>query len=117
MSGGFGAKTVESPQRKMLAVSLKKTGLGTPALSGSCASFCTITDGGVGDYTVNFATRPFTQIPEVFVQSTTPDLIVSLGTVTALSAQILVTDAAGTPAEGDFHLLALGSEARDLVGP
>lgn len=114
---GFGAKVVESPQRKMQMISLKKTGLGTPAVSGSSGVFCTVTDGGVGDYTINLAKVPLAQVPEVMVQSVTADRVIHLGTVTKLAVQVLVTDLAGAPAEGDFHLLIVGSLASDLVGP
>lgn len=114
--GSFGAKTVGSPQRQMQVISVKKTGDGTPALSGSCASFCTVTDNGVGDYTINFATKPFTQVPEVLVTVSSNDRIVRLGTVTALAAQILVEDLAGAAAEGNFHMLAIGSLGSDLLG-
>ena len=48
-----------SPQRQMQVISLKKSGLGTPTIAGSCANFCTITDNGTGDYTINFTVKPF----------------------------------------------------------
>ena len=112
---GFGAKAVESPQRKMQVISLKKSGLGTPVLSGSCASFCTVTDNGVGDYTINLTEIPLAQVPEVSVTATTDSRVVRLGTVTALAVQVLVDDLAGTAAEGDFHMIIVGSLARDLV--
>ena len=117
MSGFNGSMGVISKQRQMVILSLKKTGLGTPVISGSCASFCTITDNGVGDYTINFTQAPFAQVPEILVLSATDSTIVRKGTVTALAAQILSDDASGTPAESDFDLLVIGSLARDLVGP
>lgn len=116
MPGGFGANVVGCPQRKMQIMSLKKTGLGTPAISGSCANFCTITDNGVGDYTINFTDKPFAQVPEVIVMSATNDRISKLGTVTALAAQILTEDLSGAAAEGDFHVIIIGSLGRDLIG-
>lgn len=115
--GGFGATVVTQVQRKMQEITLKKTGLGTPVLGGSGGVFCTVTDNGVGDYTINFTEAPFTQIPEIFVAGTTASRLVSVGTVTALAAQILVTDLSGVAAEGDFHMMAIGSLGRDLVGP
>lgn len=113
---GFGQLIVESPQRKMQHLSLKKDGLGSPTIGGSCGNFCTITDNGVGDYTINFADVPFTQIPECFVQVKTNDRIARLGTVTALAVQVLTEDLAGGAAEADFDLIAIGSLARDLIG-
>ena len=113
---GFGANAIESPQRLMNILSLKKTGLGTPAISGSCAVFCSVTDNGVGNYTINFVSKPYAQIPEVLASSSTASRRVRLGTVTALAAQILVEDLAGVAAEGDFSFVAIGSLARDLIG-
>lgn len=119
MSGGFGAKTVESPQRKMQMISLKKAGLGTPTLSGSCANFCTVTDNGVGDYTINMKSGVvFTQIPEVMVMSKTATTSLQLGTVSISAVQVLAFDVDGvTAAEADFDIMIMGSLALDLVGP
>lgn len=115
--GGFGATVVTQVQRKMQEITLKKTGLGSPVLGGSGQYFCTVTDNGVGDYTINFTEAPFTQIPEIFVSGTTASRLVRVGTVTALAAQILVTDLSGVAAEGDFHFQAIGSLGRDLLAP
>ena len=114
--GGFGSKIVESPQRKMQLITLKKSGLGTPAISGSCANFCTITDNGTGDYTINLTEIPLAQVPEVFVQVKTDNRIAKLGTVTALAVRVLTEDLSGDAAEADFDLLIVGSLARDLIG-
>jgi hypothetical protein len=109
-------KDVGCPQRQMQILSLKKTGLGTPAISGSCANFCTVTDNGVGDYTINFTDAPYGLVPEVIVQVSTNDRIAKLGTVTKLAAQILTEDLAGAAAEGDFHVMILGPLVTDLLG-
>ena len=111
---GFGSNVVESPQRKMVLLSVKKTGLGTPVLSGSCANMCTVTDNGVGDYTISFANNPFTQIPEAQVTVTTADMSAQVGTVAINSVQVVTTDLAGAAAEADFHLLVIGSLASTL---
>lgn len=113
---GFGRMAVESPQRKMQLISLKKTGLGTPVLSGSCASFCTVTDNGVGDYTINLDKFPLAQVPEAVVTVTTDNRQVKLGTVTKLAVQVLTEDLAGAAAEADFHIMIFGSLASDLIG-
>lgn len=117
MGAGFGSSNMTSPQRLMKLVSVKKSGLGTPTLAGSCASFLTVTDNGVGDYTINFNTLVFAQLPEVVASVTTNDRIVRVGTVAIGSVQILTEDLAGSAAEGDFHLMVVGSLARDLLGP
>lgn len=114
--GGFGAKVDSNVQRKMQTVSLKKTGLGTPAISGSGATFCTVTDNGVGDYTINLSKIPLAQIPEVKLTSSTSGGYVYLGTVTALAVQVLGKDFANVAKEMDFHIEISGSLARDLIG-
>lgn len=115
MPGGFGANVIESPQRALQVISLKKGGGATPTLSGSCASFCTVTDNGVGDYTINFIKNPFAQTPEVFIQLKTSSGVARLGTVSNTSVQVLTFAVDGTTAaERDFDFLAIGSLGRDL---
>lgn len=118
---GFGAKAIESPQRLIQLLALKKTGGGTPAISGLCASFCSITDNGVGDYTILVNRQaPFSQIlvSSALAHSTTPGIItVHVAGTTALAVQIKTFAVDGTtPAEVDFDLIVIGSSARDLVG-
>jgi len=116
MSGGFGAQTINHVQRKMNVLSLKKSGLGTPVISGSAASWCDIVDNGAGDYTINFTQSPFAQVPEVMVTPVTPGTAVAVTAVSILAVTIEVTDLAGAAAEGDFHVMIIGSLARDLIG-
>ncbi len=113
---GFGAQNVESPQRKIQIFSIKKSGLGTPALSGSCANFCSVTDNGVGDYTITFTGKAvFAQIPEILVGAKTVGII-KIHAVAISSVQVKCYAVDGTtPAEMDFDLMAIGSLARDLV--
>jgi hypothetical protein len=114
---GFGSNNVNSSQRKMQLISLKKTGLATPALAGSDSSFCTITDNGVGDSTINLTKKPLTQVPEVIVSSKTSATVCRVGTVTALAVQVLSFAMDGTtPAEADYDILIVGSLATDLIG-
>lgn len=112
--GGFGSNVVASPQRQMRLMSLKKTGLGTPVISGSCSNMCSVVDNGTGDYQIVFDI-PFNQIPEVMAQSTTDDRITRVGTCTITGVQILTENLSGSAAEGDCHILIVGSDARDLI--
>lgn len=115
---GFGANVVESPQRLMTLVSVKKSGLGTPAISGSCANFLQVTDNGVGDYTISFKSGavPFTQLPECMIQIKTSARVARLGTVAINSVQVLTFQVDGTTAaEADFDLIMVGSLASDLL--
>jgi hypothetical protein len=116
--GGFGANTVESAQRQMVLHTLKKTGLGTPVISGSAANFFSVVDNGAGDYNINPNSKigAFAQVPEVMVMPTTNDRICRLGTVSASGIQVLVEDLSGAAAEGDFHIFISGCLARDLIG-
>lgn len=100
----------------MQILSLKKTGLGTPAISGSCANFCTITDNGVGDYTINFTKKPFALVPEAVVTVTTDNTYAKIGTISALSVQVLTENLSGAATEADFHIMILGTLASDLLG-
>ena len=116
LGGKMLTSNVDSPQRKMSLVSVKKSGLGTPVLSGSCANFCEITDNGVGDYTITFTGRAiFTQIPEIMVGPKTVGII-KVHAVAKDSVQLKCYEVDGTtPAEMDFDILAMGSLARDLI--
>lgn len=100
----------------MQHISLKKTGAGTPVISGSDANFCTITDNGVGDYTINFVKKPFAQTPEVYVSLTAPGhFTVVAASNTAVQIKTWAVDGT-TPAEKEFSFQAVASLARDLIG-
>lgn len=119
MNGGFGSNILVSPQRGMQMLSLSKTGLGTPVLSGSCAPWCTVTDNGVGDYTINLAKLPLEQVPEVALGVVTAASVANVFSKTKLAIRIktfAITD--GTTAkEADFDIAIFGSLARDLIAP
>jgi hypothetical protein len=113
---GFGQNAVASTQRKMLQISLKKGGAGTPTISGSGANFCTITDNGVGDYTINLVNCPLAQTPEVLVTMVTASMRAQIGTISNTAVQILTFGYNNTtPSEADFHIQITGSLARDLL--
>lgn len=119
---GFGSNNVQSPQRQMNLVALTKTGLGTPVLSGLCASFCSIVDIGVGEYQINIMTNR----PQAngLVVSATPHTsgIINIdrsGGDASTNLQIKINTFAvdgTTPAELDFDLIVIGSFASDLIG-
>lgn len=121
---GFGSKQgVISPQRQMSMLALSKTGAGTPVLSGLCASFCTVTDLGVGSYKVTVNTpRPFANGCIVTVMPHTSGIIVKdmAGGDASDNLQIKFACFAVdgiTPAELDFDMIIVGSHASDLLGP
>lgn len=112
-------KGVSSPQRQMALLALRKTGAGTPVLSGLCANFCTITDNGAGDYTIAVNTpRPFPQDIHAVAMPHEPGFVhLDLSGSDNLEISVLCFDVDGTtPAELDFELLCVGSYASDLIG-
>lgn len=107
-------KNLGSYQRKLVALNLSKSGLGTPTLGGLDAYVCTITDNGVGDYTINMPAFAIDTVVALAVPSTASRLCV-IGAKDKDSVQILTTDLAGVAAEADFDLQIVGSMARDLL--
>jgi hypothetical protein len=113
----IGVKNISSPQRDIAMLAVRKTGAGTPVLSGLCANFCTVVDNGVGDFTIIInKQRPFAQ---AMIATATPHSsgIIRLDVATSDKLQISVKCFAvngTTPAELDFDLIALGSYASDL---
>lgn len=103
----------------MSILAVRKTGAGTPVLSGLCASFCSIVDNGVGDYTIIVnSQRPFAQS---VIATATPHSsgIIRLDVATSSKLQISVKCFAvdgTTAAELNFDLIAVGSFASDLMG-
>lgn len=119
---GFGSNTIQSPQRQLSLLALTKTGLGTPVLSGLCASFCTVVDIGVGQYQINVnVQRPFANGMIAAVLPHTAGIILKdvAGGDASTNLQIKLNCFAVdgvTPAELDFDLVVVGSFATDLIG-
>jgi hypothetical protein len=114
-----GIKNIQSPQRQMSLLALRKTGAGTPVLSGLCASFCTVTDNGVGDYTIVVNTpRPFAQsVISNALPHSSGIIRIDLANTSKLQVRLKCFAVDGTtPAELDFDLICVGSYASDLMG-
>lgn len=115
----IGIKSVSSQQRGLEIIAVTKTGLGTPVLSGLCAKFCTIVDNGVGDYTIKVnVNRPGAQPVIAAVLPHGPGFIHK---VVAESDKLQITvncfeEDGITPAEIDFDLIVVGSDAQTLLG-
>ena len=119
MGGIYGQSGVESPQRKIALLSLRKTGAGTPVLGGLCASFCSIVDNGAGDYTINVnEQRPFANgVQAVAMPHASGIVRLDLANTDKLKVSVKCFAVDGTtPAELDFDILIMGSYASDLVG-
>lgn len=114
-----GKNNVQSPQRQSSIIAVRKTGAGSPVLSGLCANFCTVVDNGVGDFTIIVnKQRPYAQ---TVIATATPHAsgIIRLNIATSNKLQISVKCFAvdgTTPAELDFDLIAVGSFSSDLLG-
>jgi hypothetical protein len=112
-------KDMQSPQRQMALLALRKTGAGTPVISGLCSAFCSITDNNVGDYTITVnSQRPFAQnIHAVAMPHSSGIVRLHLAGSSALVIQVKCFAVDGTtPAELDFELICVGSYASDLLG-
>lgn len=110
---------VQSPQRQIAMLSVRKTGAGTPVLSGLCAKFCTIEDNGPGSYTINVnVQRPFANGCQAVAMPHAPGIIhLDLPGTDKLQVSVLCFDVDGTtPAELDFDMIIMGSFASDLLG-
>lgn len=115
---GFGSNVVESPQRQINVLMLRKTGAGTPVLSGLCASFCTVTDNGVGDFTINVNNqRPSSQnLIAVATPHTSGIIRQDVSSANALNVRFKCFAVDGTtPAELDFDMVIYACFARDLI--
>ncbi len=114
-----GIKNVQCPQRQVVILGLRKTGAGTPVISGLCANFCSIVDNGVGDYTIVINDqRPSAQ---TLLATATPHSsgIVRIDVATSNALQVSVKCFAvdgTTPAELNFDLIVMGSFSSDLMG-
>lgn len=111
-----GLLDVECPQTKTAIIAVKKTGLGTPVLSGHNAAQCSIIDNGVGDYTIVVNTkRPFELGCIAVAQLHTSGVaqVVQAGS-SKLQVQVKTFAVDGTTAsERDFDLIVIGTYAKD----
>lgn len=116
---GLGYKNISSPQRATEVLGVRKTGGGTPVLSGLCANFCSIIDNGAGDYTILVNTkRPF-GLGCIAVATPHSSGIIHLDVAGTDKLQVSVKcfEVDGvTPDELDFDLIVMGTHALDYQG-
>jgi len=108
------ARGVSNRQRLVHTIFSRVDGTGTASLlSGS--KELTLTDNGVGDYTLTFA-QPYVQVPVVSVTSVTSAVNVQLFAVSVSAVQIKTFAVDGTtPKDADFHVVIIGSDAESEV--
>lgn len=116
---GIPFQAVVCPQRGISLLSVRKTGAGTPVLSGLCAKFCSVVDNGAGDYTIRVNNQsPFAQIVQAVATPHAPGIIhLDLTSPSKLEVRVKCFEVDGTtPEELDFDLMVIGSSASDLIG-
>lgn len=100
-------RTLNTPAREAQLLALKIVGnTGTPVLSGPCSNFFTVTDNGVGDYTIT-PLKDAAEVPVVIASVLTTGVDIDEITPAVGSIQVTLIDATdgATPAEGDVELL------------
>ncbi len=113
MSRGF-QRSLKCRQRLQHLIAARVDGTGTAAML-SGARELTLTDNGVGDYTLTFETA-FAQVPVVTALALTAATQVKLHAVAVGSVQIKCFAMDGTTAQdADFHVMIVGSDASDEV--
>lgn len=111
-----GLKNVECPQVATAIIGVRKTGLGTPVLSGLNADVCSVVDNGVGDYTIIVSDkRPF-NLGCIAQATLHTSGVVTIDVANSSKLQIRLKCFAvdgTTAAEKDFDLIVLGTHALD----
>ena len=119
MGAPIGTRSVISPQRQLELLALSKVGGAVAALEGLCAKFCKITRNGVGDYEIEVNTqRPGAQPVLAVAMPHAPGVIhKDVANSDKLKITLKCFDVDGvTPADLDFDLIAIGSDAQTLLG-
>lgn len=108
-------REIKSTQRLVRALAFRVDGTGTASiLEGS--NDATLTDNGVGDYTLTFDT-PFKRVPVVTGAALIADNgFIQVASVSVSAINVKLFDVDGTTAlDGDFHLALLGFDAADYT--
>lgn len=111
---GF-ARGMNNRQRLVHLIYGKIQGTGTAAVQKGSQEL-SITDNGVGDYTLTYA-NAYVQLPAVVATTRTADSILVIDTEAVGSVRIKAFDATdGTTAKDvDFNVIIIGSDAADEV--
>lgn len=109
---------IESFQRKMRVLSFIKTGLGTPVLSGPDSNQASLTDNGVGDYTITFD-EAYANSPAVMLTPATANIIPRINTLANGSIRISTSNlgtAAVAPSGASSGLTTAATVSSRTVG-
>lgn len=104
-------REIKSPQRlpRQLHIKMDGTGAASILIGSKDAS---LTDNGVGDYTLTFA-KPFARAPIVVASSMTAGAVIQIASASASACQILVTDLAAAALDADLMVIVQGFDAVD----
>jgi len=110
-------RDIKSVQRGVMLYSVSKSGLGTPALSGADSLQFSVTDNGVGDYTLNLLDEASEEDLVIHLQSKSAGISCLPGTASKSSIQVLCFDdlAQTNAAEGNFSALVYKRKRSDKV--
>lgn len=104
-------REIKSTQRLPRQLHFKVDGTGAASiLVGS--KDATLTDNGVGDYTLTFA-KPFARGPIVVCSSLTAGAVMQIAAASASACQIVVKDTTGAALDIDFMVMVQGFDAAD----
>jgi len=107
-------RSIKSGQRKMRVLSLRLEGsTGTLSAEGPDSNKVTVTDNGVGDYTVNL-NQSFAAAPIAIASCESADL--NANVIPAVgSVRVIIRTIADSPAasEADVQLIVIGSDITD----
>lgn len=102
----------------MLALRIEGS-TGTVSLEGLDAKQCSVTDNGVGDYTITF-NEAFAEAPHVSAAAEATGIMFHFSSITASSVRIIcklvdqdATYAAPAAAEADVQLIVIGHDVTD----
>lgn len=110
-------KQLKVTQPKLRGHYLRVQGTGTAAiLEPSTTTDISLTDNGVGDYTLTFA-NPFIRIPSVTATSKTTGVLCEVANEAVGSVDILCFDVATGAAatDADFNVHIVGADSQDAL--
>ena len=113
-------RSIKSEQRAVRMLALRIEGsTGTVSLEGLDALRCSVTDNGVGDYTINF-TKAFAEAPHVSLAAEATGIMLHASSITASAVRIIcklvdqdATYAAPAAAEADVQVIVVGHDVTD----
>jgi hypothetical protein len=92
-----------------IAVKLDGTGASSVLVGSKEVS---LTDNGVGDYTLTFV-QPFARVPVVVASSMTAGAVIQIASASVSACQIVVKDTSAAALDADLMIMIQGFDAAD----